>query len=81
MSCGVPCVSTAVGGVAEVLGDTGKLVPFNAPDAMAKAALAILQDSGQHEALARAARSRAVEHFATDRIVAQYESIYARVVG
>jgi N-acetyl-alpha-D-glucosaminyl L-malate synthase BshA len=81
MSCGVPCVSTAVGGVAEVLGDTGKLVPFNAPDAMAKAALAILQDSGQHEALARAARRRAVEHFATDRIVAQYESIYARVVG
>jgi N-acetyl-alpha-D-glucosaminyl L-malate synthase BshA len=31
MSCGVPCVSTAVGGVSEVLGDTGRLVPFGDP--------------------------------------------------
>jgi N-acetyl-alpha-D-glucosaminyl L-malate synthase BshA len=81
MSCGVPCVSTAVGGVAEVLGDTGRLVPFGQPDAMARAAIAILQDPAQHESLAARARARAVEHFATDRIVAQYEQIYARVLG
>jgi N-acetyl-alpha-D-glucosaminyl L-malate synthase BshA len=81
MSCGVPCISTAVGGVAEVLGDTGRLVPFNAPDAMAAAALALLRDDAVHAQLAAKARARAVEHFATDRIVAQYERIYARVVG
>jgi N-acetyl-alpha-D-glucosaminyl L-malate synthase BshA len=81
MSCGVPCVSTAVGGVAEVIGDTGRLVPFAQPEAMAKAALAILNDDRQHEHLANIARSRAVEQFATDRIVAAYEGIYARVMG
>jgi L-malate glycosyltransferase len=81
MSCGVPCISTAVGGVAEVLGDTGRLVPFNAPDAMAKAALAILQDPALHEQLAHSARQRAIDHFATDRIVAMYEQLYARVLG
>lgn len=81
MSCGVPCISTAVGGVAEVLGDTGRLVPFNAPEAMARAALPILQDQALHEQLANSARQRAVDHFATDRIVAQYEQLYARVLG
>lgn len=81
MSCGVPCVSTAVGGVGEVLGDTGRLVPFGSPEAMAQAALPLLQDEGLHGRLAAAARARAVEQFATDRIVAAYERIYERVVG
>ena len=81
MSCGVPCISTAVGGVAEVLGDTGRLVPFSQPEAMAQAALKLLHDADTHERLSGAARRRAVEHFATERIVAQYERIYARVVG
>ncbi len=81
MACGVPSVSTAVGGVAEVLGDTGRLVPFGEPDAMAQAALRLLGDAALHEQLAAAARARAVEHFATDRIVAMYEQIYARVLG
>lgn len=81
MSCGVPCVSTQVGGVAEVLGDTGRLVPFANPDAMAQAALPLLQNADQHAKLSAAARQRAVDHFATERIVAQYERIYARIVG
>ena len=81
MSCGVPCVSTAVGGVAEVLGDTGKLVPFADPAAMARVALLILNADSKHERLSNMARQRAVDHFATDRIVAQYEKIYARVLG
>lgn len=81
MSCGVPCVSTAVGGVAEVLGDTGRLVPFADPEAMARAALGLLSDADLHERTANRARQRAVDHFATDRIVAQYERLYERVVG
>jgi len=81
MSCGVPCVSTAVGGVGEVLGDTGRLVPLANPEAMAKAALAVLHDDDLHRRLSTAARNRAVDQFATDRIVAQYERIYARVLG
>jgi N-acetyl-alpha-D-glucosaminyl L-malate synthase BshA len=81
MSCGVPCISTAVGGVAEVLGDTGRLTPFGMPEALASAALPILADEKVHDELSLRARARAVEHFATDRIVAQYERLYARVVG
>jgi glycosyltransferase involved in cell wall biosynthesis len=48
---------------------------------MAAAALGILGDDDLHQRLSVAARNRAVDHFATDRIVAQYERIYARVMG
>jgi len=80
MSCGVPCVSTAVGGVAEVLGDTGRLAPFDAPDQMATVAIELLTNGDLHQRLSEAARTRALEHFSTDRIVSQYEAVYQRVV-
>ena len=81
MSCGVPCVSTDVGGVAEVIGDTGSLVPLGQPEMMAQAAIEILRDEDRHTELARAARKRAIDCFSTDRIVAQYEAIYERVLS
>jgi glycosyltransferase involved in cell wall biosynthesis len=80
MSCGVPSVSTAVGGVAEVLGDTGALTAFGDPEGMANAALRLLGDAGLHKQHAAAARARAVENFATDRVVAQYLRLYERVL-
>ncbi|MDO8348920.1 MAG: N-acetyl-alpha-D-glucosaminyl L-malate synthase BshA [Planctomycetota bacterium] len=80
MSCGVPSVSTAVGGVHEVLGDTGALVPFGNHEAMANAALRLLGDPALHKKHAEAARTRAVEHFATDRVVSQYLQLYERVL-
>ena len=80
MSCGVPCVSTAVGGVAEVLGDTGRLVPFSDPDAMARAAVEVLSDAATYDRLVVAARQRAIDRFSTDRIVAQYVEVYERVL-
>ena len=80
MSCGVPCVSTAVGGVAEVLGETGMLTPFGDPEAMARAALQPLLDGNLHAQMAKAARSRAVELFAMDSVVARYVDLYERVL-
>ncbi|HEB52066.1 MAG TPA: N-acetyl-alpha-D-glucosaminyl L-malate synthase BshA [bacterium] len=80
MSCGVPCISTDVGGVAEVVGDTGRLVPLGDTDAMARAAVDLLSDADRFDTIAAAARQRAIEHFATDRVVAQYEALYQRVV-
>ena len=80
MSCGVPCVSTDVGGVSEVVGDTGSLVPFSEPEAMATAAIELLSDPKLHSSQSHAARQRAMNSFATDQIVTQYESIYERVL-
>ncbi|MGE3173285.1 MAG: N-acetyl-alpha-D-glucosaminyl L-malate synthase BshA [Planctomycetota bacterium] len=80
MSCGVPCVSTRVGGVAEVLGDTGALTPFAAPDQLATAALRFLTDAEYYRAQSAAVRARAVELFAADRIIDRYVELYGRVV-
>jgi len=81
MSCGVPCVSTQVGGVAEVLGSTGALTPFGAPDAMAAAAVRLLTDGDLYLRHSAAARARAVELFGADRIIDRYLKVYDRVVA
>lgn len=80
MSCGVPCVSTDVGGVREVFGDTGRLVPFGDVDAMASAALELLEDDDLHRAQSEAVRERAVSEFAQERVLGRYEALYRRVL-
>jgi N-acetyl-alpha-D-glucosaminyl L-malate synthase BshA len=81
MSCGVPCVSTRVGGVSEVLGEVGALTPFGDPDAMAKASLGLLTDPEVHRRHSTAARQRACERFALPDVLARYFDLYERVVA
>ncbi|HLQ37314.1 MAG TPA: N-acetyl-alpha-D-glucosaminyl L-malate synthase BshA [Planctomycetota bacterium] len=81
MSCGVPCVSTKVGGVAEVLGETGALTPFGDPAALAKAALPLLTDPDLHRRHSAAARARAVDHFAAPKVIDRYLALYHKVLG
>jgi N-acetyl-alpha-D-glucosaminyl L-malate synthase BshA len=81
MSCGVPCASTDVGGVSEVLGETGALTPFNDPDALAAAALRLLTDPDTYRRQSAAARARAVEHFATSKVIDRYLAVYHQVLA
>ncbi len=81
MSCGVPCVSSDVGGVSEVLGDTGALVPLGDTDAAGRAAIALLSDVDRHRADGKASRARAVERFDRDKVVDQYFAIYRDVLA
>ncbi|MCA8955050.1 MAG: N-acetyl-alpha-D-glucosaminyl L-malate synthase BshA [Planctomycetes bacterium] len=82
MSCGVPCVSTAVGGVQEVLGGVaGSATPFGDLDAMAEAALDLLTDEALHRRVSAAARARAVECFAQDRVAERYFELYRRILA
>ena len=81
MSCGVPSVSTDVGGVAEVVGDAGVLVPPGDPAAMARAAVAALSDPASYDALRQRAQERARNRFTKEQIVASYEAIYRRVLA
>jgi N-acetyl-alpha-D-glucosaminyl L-malate synthase BshA len=81
MSCGVPCVSTRVGGVAEVFGDTGRLVPLGDSDAMARAAIDLLADPVRHAAASNAARTRAVTAFRAEDVMLRYLALYRRVIA
>lgn len=83
MASGLPVVSTAVGGVPEVVRDgvDGLLVPPGDPGALAAAALRLLDDRGERERLAAAARGRVAASFSTERMIRRLEAIYGVVAG
>jgi len=71
MACGLPCVATAVGDSAWVVGDTGIVVLPEAPEALAEALAALLlRRAEQGPELARAARQRIVDRLSVEAMVA-----------
>jgi glycosyltransferase involved in cell wall biosynthesis len=82
MSCGVPCVATDVGDAAEIIGDTGEIVPPRDPTALAAAweKLAVLSPTNR-AARSAAARARIIEHFGLAGIVSRYEALYEEIAG
>jgi N-acetyl-alpha-D-glucosaminyl L-malate synthase BshA len=82
-ACGVPVVSTAVGGVPEVIvdGTTGLLVAAGDADALAQAALALLGDRARWERMSAASRESAAARFARAAAVSSYEACYRRVLA
>lgn len=79
LATGVPVVASAVGGLPEVIrdGETGMLRPVGDVGGMGDVAIALLRDSARWNAMSHAAMSDARERFALDRILAQYEALYA----
>jgi glycosyltransferase involved in cell wall biosynthesis len=70
MACGVPCVVTAVGDSARIVGETGMTVPPGNPEEMARAwqaLLKILQD--REDPIGARARERIVREFGVDAMV------------
>ena len=83
MACGVPVIGTNVGGLPEVVGDgeTGMLFEPGDVGGMSAAAAEILADDARLQAMRDAARARAVDEFASDRVVPMYEGFYEKVLG
>jgi glycosyltransferase involved in cell wall biosynthesis len=61
-------------------GETATLVPTHAPDAVARAVVALLADPGRAAALGRAAQAEAVERFSLERMVEDFEAFYESVL-
>jgi glycosyltransferase involved in cell wall biosynthesis len=78
MSAGVPCVSTAVGGVREAIEDgvTGLTVPPRDPGALADALRSLMTDPARRSAIAAAARDDFARRFRAEQMVRQTESLY-----
>jgi glycosyltransferase involved in cell wall biosynthesis len=78
MAAGLPVVSTAVGGVPELVreGVTGLLVPSEDAGALAQAMQALVDDPVRRRAMGAAARQHAVAHFDIRHTVRGYEQLY-----
>lgn len=82
MACGVPCVATDVGECAEVIGDTGRVVPKQAPQQMGNAIVELLRMSPSERAkLGATARQRVVERYDIDRVVERYADLWRVLAG
>jgi len=78
MACGLPVVATRVGGNGELLveGETGFLVPRDAPDAMAEMLLRYIEDDTLRDRHGAAARRRVEKHFSIHGMVNRYLEVY-----
>jgi N-acetyl-alpha-D-glucosaminyl L-malate synthase BshA len=82
MACGVPPVSTRVGGIPELItnGEDGFMEAVGDVDAQAMRVTELLTDEALHARLSRNARVKAIEHFSTERIIPEYEEMYREVI-
>jgi alpha-1,6-mannosyltransferase len=80
MACGLPVVGVNSGGVAETVDETvGRLAPHPEAGAYAEAVESLFE--ADREALSQAARRRAVERFAWERVFTDLAELYAQLSG
>jgi len=83
MACEVPVISTSVGGLPElqIHGETGYIAEIGDIDRMARYAVELLTNTQKHALFSAAARQRAVNSFAIEKIVNQYEAYYEQCLA
>ena len=81
MAAGKPVIATMAGGAPEIVQDgiTGILVPPRDPQAIARAALHILQDDKIRQKMSRAGQRRVQKHFSLDRNIRETQAVYERL--
>ncbi len=81
MAAGLPVVSTAIGGVPEMVGDeiTGLLVPEHQPAALADALARLLADRALARSLGEAGRRRAAGLFAIEKSAQTLRAIFQQL--
>jgi glycosyltransferase involved in cell wall biosynthesis len=72
-----PVVATDVGGVRELVGETGVIVPARSPESLAKAMIAMMRTAPEDRgSLGRAARERIQCRFSMDAKADEWEALY-----
>jgi glycosyltransferase involved in cell wall biosynthesis len=78
MACGVPCVTTAINGIPELIehGKTGWLTIAGNPDSLAEQIASLLAEPGLRESIATAARAKVRQDFDLVRNVAALSHLH-----
>jgi len=82
MSCGVPVVSSSVGGLPELIrhNETGFIAEIGDVNRMAKYAIDLLTNDRKHKLFSENSRNRAVEAFDKSKVVPMYEDYYKKII-
>lgn len=80
MACGLPLIGTRVGGIPTLINDeqTGLLVDSHDPSGLAAAMDRLIADGDLRSTMGQAARQRAVNNFAWERIAARTVDVYEK---
>ncbi|MCX6175617.1 MAG: N-acetyl-alpha-D-glucosaminyl L-malate synthase BshA [Ignavibacteriales bacterium] len=83
MACGVPVVSTSVGGLPElnIHNETGYIAEIGDIDRMAKYAVELLTNEKRYKSFSKNSRERAVKNFDKNLIVPKYVDYYEKVLN
>lgn len=83
MACGVPVVSSSVGGLPElnIHNETGYIAEIGDTDRMAKYVVELLTNEKRYKSFSKNSRERAVKNFDKDLIVPKYVEYYERVLN
>ena len=83
MSCGLPVISSSVGGLPELVrhNETGFIAEIGDVDRMAKYAVDLLSNEKKYDLFAKNARDRAVNVFDTSKIIPLYENHYKNILS
>lgn len=82
MACGLPVISSSVGGLPELVrhNETGFIAEIGDIDRMAKYTLELLSNEKKYNVFSENARQRAVNRFDTSKVVPLYEEYYEKIL-
>ena len=82
MACGLPVISSSVGGLPELIrhNETGYIAEIGDIDRMAKYTLELLSNERKYKMFSDNARSRAVDVFDKSQVVPTYENYYKTIL-
>ncbi len=83
MSCGVPVVSSSVGGLPELIlqNETGFIAEFGDVDRMAKYTLDLLKNDRKRKIFSKNSRNRAIKNFETNLLIPKYIEYYEKILS
>ncbi len=83
MACGIPVVSSSVGGLPELIihNETGFIAEIGDVDRMAKYTIDLLTNERKYKTFSKNSRDRAVNNFDKNLIVPKYVSYYEKILN